>query len=95
MLTHDQITVIATFMQGAIMICAFMAALFFLRFWKVSKDRLFGWFAASFLLLGIVRIFLTFMAEEQKTGLYWLRFLAFVIILIAIADKNRPQKESK
>lgn len=91
-MTHNQITTAATFMQGAIMVCAFMSCLFFLRFWKMSKDRLFGWLAGSFFLLGLVRICLTFSAEEQKTGLYWVRFVAFVIILVAIIDKNRPDK---
>jgi uncharacterized membrane protein HdeD (DUF308 family) len=82
----------STFLQGAICICAFLSALFFCRFFASTKDRLFLYFASSFFLMGIIRIFLTFSVQEVKTGLYWLRFAAFLLIIFAIIDKNRPGK---
>jgi uncharacterized membrane protein HdeD (DUF308 family) len=83
----------ANFLQGAIMVCAFVSSLYFLRFWKDTHDSLFAYFAASFFLLGLVRICLTFSPEEAKTGLYWLRFLGFLLIIFAIIDKNRPGRK--
>lgn len=82
----------ATFLQGAIGMCAFLSALFFARFWATTKDRLFLYFASSFVLLGIIRVLLTFSVEEGKTGLYWMRLVAFLLIIFAIIDKNRPGK---
>jgi uncharacterized membrane protein HdeD (DUF308 family) len=83
----------ANFLQGAIMICSLISALYFFRFWKDTRDSLFAYFAASFVLMGIIRICLTFSPEEAKTGLYWLRFIAFLLIIFAIIDKNRPRRQ--
>ena len=68
-----------------------VAGLFFLRFRTRTGDRLFSFFAAAFLLLAAQRFTLTFAREwgESTTWLYGLRLLAFVLILIAIIDKNR------
>jgi uncharacterized membrane protein HdeD (DUF308 family) len=87
----DTVNVIVAFLQGAIMICAFLASLFFFRFWRQTKDRLFLYFATSFFTMGIVRICLTFTAEEDKTGLYFVRMFSFVLIIAAIVEKNRPR----
>ncbi|HYC93477.1 MAG TPA: DUF5985 family protein [Thermoanaerobaculia bacterium] len=65
--------------------------LFFLRFWMVSRDRLFAMFAAAFWILGIQRLLLavTRTIFEDQAIFYTLRLAAFVIIIIAIVDKNR------
>lgn len=81
-------------LMGAIAMASAVAALFFLRFWRETRDRLFLIFSAAFLLLGITRIGLGLSLEqmEGQTHWYWVRLAAFVLILIAIADKNRrPQ----
>jgi hypothetical protein len=44
------------FMMGAIAMASAIVALFFLRFWRDTGDRLFAIFALSFLLLGITRL---------------------------------------
>jgi Family of unknown function (DUF5985) len=79
------------FMIGAIAMGSAIAALFFLRFWRDTGDRLFFMFALSFLLLGITRLGLAFSHDsvEGETHWYWVRLVAFVLILIAIVDKNR------
>ena len=66
-------------------------ALFFLRFRRRTGDRLFTWFAAAFLLLSAQRFTLTLAREwgEATLWLYGLRLLAFLLILLAIIDKNR------
>lgn len=79
------------FMMGAIVTLSFVAALFFLRFWRDTGDRLFGIFSAAFLLLGLTRIGLALSRTqiEEHTHWYWVRLAAFVLILWAIIDKNR------
>ena len=79
------------FIMGAIAMASAIVALFFLRFWRETGDRLFGMFAIAFLLLGITRLGLSVSRDmsEGQTYWYWARLAAFVLILVAIADKNR------
>jgi Family of unknown function (DUF5985) len=65
--------------------------LFFLRFWVVSRDRLFAMFAVAFWILGIQRLLLavTRTIVEDQAIFYTLRLFAFLIIIVAIVDKNR------
>jgi hypothetical protein len=78
-------------LMGAIAMATSIAALFFLRFWRDTGDRLFAVFSAAFLLLAITRIGIAFSPEatEGHTHWYWVRLIAFVLILLAIVDKNR------
>ncbi len=82
------------FMMGAMAMGSAVAALYFFRFWRETGDRLFAIFALSFLLLGITRLGLAWQqqATEGHTHWYWVRLAAFVLILIAIADKNRRKE---
>jgi hypothetical protein len=79
------------FLMGAIAMASVVAALFFIRFWRDTGDRLFLIFAAAFLLLAATRIGLVLSQapEEGQTHWYWVRLVAFVLILLAIVDKNR------
>jgi hypothetical protein len=79
------------FLMGAIAMASCAAALFFLRFWRETRDRLFAIFAVSFLLLGVTRIGLVWQGAQAEglTHWYWVRLAAFLLILLAIADKNR------
>jgi hypothetical protein len=79
------------FMMGAIAMASCVAALFFLRFWRDTGDRLFLIFAASFFLLAATRLGLAMssVTQESNTHWYWVRLVAFVLILVAIVDKNR------
>jgi Family of unknown function (DUF5985) len=86
------------FITGAICMASVVVALFFLKFWRKTGDRLFGMFAVAFLLLGITRFGLAFSQmsrvlaneiAEGHTHWYWVRLTAFLLILIAIIDKNR------
>jgi hypothetical protein len=66
-------------------------ALFFLRFWVSAKDRLFALFALAFGVLAAQRLALslTNATMEDQTVFYLIRLAAFVIIVVAIVDKNR------
>lgn len=77
--------------SGAIVMGYATCALFFLRFWHQTRDRLFLVFSLAFWLLGLQRMALMLAepAAEARTGLYLVRLLAFLLILAGIADKNR------
>ncbi len=76
---------------GALLMGYLAVSLFFLRFWAASRDRLFALFSLAFLMLAIQRIALvvTQSTMEDQTIFYLLRMAAFVVIIIAIIDKNR------
>lgn len=76
---------------GAIIMASFTIGLFFLRFWKTTRDRFFLFFAVAFVLEGLNRILLVWSqnSTENEPIIYMVRFLSFVLILIAIIDKNR------
>lgn len=78
-------------MSGAIVMGYLVAGLLFLRFWSRTRDRLFLIFSVAFAILGVQRLLLalTTRALEEQTPLYALRVVAFVLILLAILDKNR------
>jgi hypothetical protein len=81
-----------TFLMGAIAMGWAVAALFFLRFWRETRDRLFLMFAIAFCLLGVTRIIMAVAsgAHDEHSYLYWVRLAAYLVILVAIIDKNRP-----
>ena len=82
--------------SGAIVMGYAVAGLFFLRFWRETRDRLFLIFCCAFWMLGLQRLALVLRRDmvEDQTELYLVRLFAFLLILWAIADKNRsaPQR---
>ncbi|MGN6582660.1 MAG: DUF5985 family protein [Rhizobiaceae bacterium] len=78
-------------MSGLISMGFLVSSLFFLRFWKSTRDRLFAAFAAAFLLLAANQSLLTLshVPLEERSKLYLLRLLAFAIIIAAVIAKNR------
>jgi len=78
-------------LSGALVAAYLVIALFFLRFWVTSRDRLFGLFGAAFAVLAVQRFALSLTGEvmEDQTVFYLLRLAAFVVIIVAIVDKNR------
>ena len=82
------------FMLGGLVMGCFVAGLFFLRFWRKTRDRLFAIFAIAFWLLGLNWLALAFTTQDEvKTWYYAVRLLAFVLILFAILDKNRAARQ--
>ena len=68
-----------------------MAGLYFSNFWRITGDRLFRLFAYAFWVLALHWTALGILEPtvESRHYLYLLRLLAFVLILVAIVDKNR------
>ena len=87
--------VLALLVSGAIVMGYAVAGLFFMRFWRETRDRLFLIFASAFWILGVQRLALTFSRGmvEDDTGLYLVRLFAFLLILGAIVDKNRSSAQ--
>jgi hypothetical protein len=80
--------------SGAIAMAFGVAGVFFLRFWRDTRDRLFALFALAFFVLAVHRVVLAVFAPHGTGGgqLYWVRFAAFALILLAIVDKNRSRR---
>jgi Fe2+ transport system protein B len=72
--------------------CA-VAGLIFLRHWRDTRDRLFAWFSASFFTMAVNRAALVVVGEQHEvsTFIYVVRFLAFLLILVGIWEKNRSR----
>ena len=88
--------VLYDFLSGAAAFGFFTCCLFFLRFWRRTRDQLFLVFALSFALLGIGQsvVALAQVPTEEKGALYLIRLSAFLIILVAIYLKNRPSRSA-
>ena len=82
------------FLLGALVMACAAAGLFFLRFWRKTRDRLFAIFAVSFWLMGLNWLLLSLTRSdfEFRPALYLIRLLAFVLILYAILEKNRARR---
>jgi len=82
---------------GAIATASLTVGLFFLRFWKDTRDRLFLFFAMSFLLEGFNRavLGLSDSPNEGQPFFYFVRFVSYLLILIAIVTKNWRRSQSK
>ncbi len=79
------------FLSGMITLGFLTAGLFFLRFWKRTRDSLFLAFAFAFWLLGAhhAMIALTQIPVEERSPLYLLRLAVFGLIIVSIWAKNR------
>jgi hypothetical protein len=75
---------------GASAMASAAIELFFLRFWKTTKDRFFLFFAASFLIEACERILLGFVVEPtaDSPAYYLIRWVTYLLIVVAILDKN-------
>ena len=79
------------FLWGALAMGSVTIAVFFLRYWRRSADRLFAFFAIAFAVMGLNWIGLALIdpGVESRHAVYLLRLAAFVLIIIGIIDKNR------
>lgn len=78
------------FLLGVIVTTSIVAAGFFWRFYRQTRDTLFLAFAAAFFIEGINRIAFLFldMPNEGSPAIYIVRLVAFLLILAAIVRKN-------
>lgn len=78
-------------LAGGIATASIIAAMFFFRFWRSTGDRFFLLFALSFLIEGLNRFALYWLAglDDLSPIYYLIRLIAYGLILAAIIDKNR------
>ena len=78
-------------LAGMLLAGDIIAALFFARFYRDTRDRLFLWFAAGFGLLAVQRVFIAHpdLLPSDPIIAYVIRLVAFMLFLGAIIDKNR------
>lgn len=81
------------FAWGVLAMASLMAALFFVRYWRATRERLFGFFALFFVGMTANWTVLALVDhpvdEARQVHAYAIRLVAFVILIIGIIDKNR------
>lgn len=88
------------FLSGMFAATFMASGVFFLKFWFASRDRFFIFFAVACWLIGVERIALLMISDgcgpatntaEADSWVYLIRLLSFILILIAIIEKNRAK----
>ncbi|HEY5792616.1 MAG TPA: DUF5985 family protein [Chthoniobacterales bacterium] len=84
------------FLSGALTATYLIAAVFFLKFWRKTRDRLFSLFALAFTFFALNQVAAVFLdlSTERGSFAYLLRITGFVLILFAIIEKNRTPKKN-
>jgi hypothetical protein len=83
-----------SFAQAVAATAAWVAGLFFLRFWRETSDRLFLLFGTAFWLIALCWALLGLFSPiaEARPYIYAIRLVAFLLIIAAILDKNRSAR---
>ena len=81
-------------LTGAVAMASFVAATFFLRFWRQTHDSFFLLFSLAFALDGVTRVLLALSrASDETEPLYYsARLVTFGLIIAAIVLKNRSTR---
>ncbi len=77
------------FFFGALAMGCFVIGLFFLKFWRLSRDRLFAYFFVAFWLFCAEWCLSAISEHGDGVRNYWIRLLAFVLIIAGVLEKNR------
>lgn len=82
------------FLLGVVATASVTAGLFFLKFWRDTRDSFFLAFAAAFIIEGLNRcgVLLLERPNEGSPGIYVVRLVSFLLILWAILKKNYWEK---
>lgn len=87
-------TSLIAFLNGSLAVATLAIALLFLKFFRVSRDRFFIYFATAFVMFTVGAVVRTFVTESEHAHLVFLpRLVGFLLILIAILVKNRRRTE--
>lgn len=81
-------------LMGAVAMASFVATVFFLRFWRQTRDSLFLLFAIAFGVDALTRFMLGMVhpSEETEPLFYMGRLATFALIAVGIILKNRPDR---
>ena len=81
------------FLWGASTLGCWVIALFFLKYWMRTRDRLFLFFSAAFWIMSVNWIALAVLspAQESRHWIFVIRVVAFACIILGILAKNWPR----
>lgn len=79
------------FFGGALAMAYWLTGLFFLRFWRMSRDSLFMFFWLAFWTFAVERTcaVLVIGTSETRHFIFLIRLIAFLLIIAGIIHKNR------
>lgn len=79
-------------LMGAVATASFVVMLFFLRFWRQTRDSFFLTFALAFGIDAVTRFVLGCIqvSAEAEPLFYLARLVTFGLIIVGIVQKNRP-----
>lgn len=81
------------FLRGGTLMAEVGIAVFFLRSWRETHDRLFIFFAAALFVMAISQVVIVYFDGTDSTPYaYWLRLAAFLLLILGIVEKNIPRK---
>lgn len=90
------ISTTSAYLLGAMAMGCFVASMFFFRFFRDTRDRLFFWFGLSFLMEAGNRSLAAFEVFTADDPLYYgIRLAAYLLILWAIVEKNLPARRPR
>ncbi|MDB5890014.1 MAG: hypothetical protein JWP47_845 [Polaromonas sp.] len=84
-------------LSGAIALGSLAVGLFFFKYWYQTRDRFFLYFALSFGIEAINRVYagLNYSPREDSPAYFIVRLVSYGLILLAIWEKNRPRSKGK
>lgn len=81
------------FLQGGTFVASLAVALFFLRFWRMSREPLFAVLAGAFAVFAVNRLLLTVLeSEDRRLWVYATRAVVFALIAGAVVAKNLDRR---
>lgn len=85
-----EVVMLKGMLLGAIAIASSAVGLFFIRFWKVTHDPLFVFFALAFFLHTLSRVLMAFSAvsSDEHPLIYVIRLMAYGLIITGVVGKN-------
>lgn len=77
---------------GAILALAMAISVFFLKFWRTTRDQIFLAFALVFAMEGATRLLalLVVLPSDRRPFIYLLRLCGYLVLIVSIFVKNRP-----
>jgi hypothetical protein len=84
---------LSSMLAGAASMLSLVAALFFLRFWRRTRDSFFLLFSIAFAIDALTRFVLGWanVPDESQSYYYLPRLVMFGLIIVAVIQKNRPR----
>ena len=81
------------FLYGGLAVMCLAVGFFFLRYWRLQRDRLFLWFMVAFWIFAAGWSTRLAYSTPSEAGphVYIFRLVGFLLIIAAIIDKNRSR----